>query len=75
MGLLDLFDNRDKRERMSYVLNLMAVAAADGHLEDEEWDLILNIAARHGVTPEEFARILSPPRAFLSLPRLPWLAR
>lgn len=68
MSLLDLFDSRDKRERMSYVLNLWAVAAADGHLEDEERDLIFNIASRHGVTREELIRILQRPESISFTP-------
>ncbi|MGC8865791.1 MAG: TerB family tellurite resistance protein [Bacteroidales bacterium] len=68
MSLLDYFDSRDKRERMSYVLNLWAVAAADGHLEDEERDLIFHIAARHGITSEEFKRILTRPESISFTP-------
>lgn len=68
MSILDLFDSRDKRERMSYVLNLWVVAAADGHLEDEERDLIFNIASRHGVTREELIRILQRPESISFTP-------
>ncbi len=68
MSLLDYFDSRDKKERMSYVLNLFAVAAADGHIDSSEQEIIFNIAARHGLTTAELERILKRPESISFTP-------
>lgn len=63
MNLLEYFDSRDKKERMFHILNLLAVAAADGHIDDSEMDIIFKIASRHGLTPAELERIVKRPES------------
>jgi len=49
MGLFGLFGSKMKRELLdSHLKNLWEVAMSDGHVDDEEVDLLYKIARRHG---------------------------
>lgn len=62
-------NNREKSKDFSHIKNLLAIAAADGNVDDDEKKLIFNIAARAGLTPEELKSIfLNPDRIDLVLP-------
>lgn len=61
MKLLELFDSRDKKKRMSHIRNLVALACADGSLDKSEMDLITKIGIRGGLEPNELERIFSRP--------------
>lgn len=61
MGFWDIFDSRDKKERLSHIKNLLALACADGHLTKDEVSLIFRIGVNAGLTPEELNRILERP--------------
>lgn len=61
MNLLELFDSRDKKKRLSHIRNLLALACADGSIEKSELDLIFRIGARAGLTPNELQRIMERP--------------
>jgi uncharacterized tellurite resistance protein B-like protein len=61
MGLFDLFDSKEKKRRMSHMLNLITVACADGKLEQSEIDIILQIGTRLGVSADELRRIIERP--------------
>jgi uncharacterized tellurite resistance protein B-like protein len=61
MGLLSIFDSKDKKNRMSHMLNLLAVACADGKFEKSEIDLFLQIGKRVGVTEGELRRVIENP--------------
>jgi len=63
MGILDLFDSRDKKKRLSHIKNLIALASADGHVDDEELALIFKIGSEIGLTREELNRIISRPES------------
>jgi len=61
MALLDLFDGRDKKKRLSHVRNLLALAASDGNLDQNEFKLIVGLAATTGVSESDFRRAISRP--------------
>jgi hypothetical protein len=61
MNLLELFDSRDKKKRLSHIRNLIALACADGSLEKVELDLIFQIGIKSGLTQDELKRIFARP--------------
>jgi hypothetical protein len=63
MGLFNIFDGAEKKKRMSHMLNLLAVACADGVLEQSEIDLILHIGNRLGVDASELRRVIEKPQS------------
>ena len=46
MGLFDIFRSENKDARLAYLRQLIKVAKADGHLVEEEYNFIKNVAAR-----------------------------
>lgn len=72
MGLLELFNNYDKKKRRSHFKNLFAVARADGVVCREEMDLVIALAEKFQMTPGEATRILrDPDGGGLVLPKTP----
>lgn len=63
MKLLELFDSRDKKKRMSHIKNLLALAFADGHFDDNERDLITRIGINSGLKLDEVDRIFNRPES------------
>lgn len=63
MTLLDLFDSRDKKKRLSHIRNLIALASADGHLDEVELKLISRISWKVGLSTNEFERIIKRPNS------------
>lgn len=61
MGLQELFESFDKKKRKSHFKNLIAVALADGHLDDAEMELILHLANKCYMTPDEVKRVIERP--------------
>jgi len=61
MGLFDIFDSKEKKKRLSHMFNLLAVACADGVLEQAEIDLILQIGKRMDVSHDELKRVIERP--------------
>ena len=61
MGLFDIFDGKEKKKRLSHMFNLLAVACADGVLEQAEIDLILQIGKRMDVSYDELKRVIERP--------------
>ncbi len=55
------FDSEEIKIRKSHLLNLIILALSDGKLDTSELDLLITIAARWGVTPNEFNDILKNP--------------
>ena len=68
MKLLELFDSRDKKKRLSHIRNLVGLACADGKLEKSELDLIFHIGIKGGLTPDELNRIVERPDSILFAP-------
>ncbi len=63
MVLLDLFDSRDKKKRLSHIRNLIALASSDGQLDESELKLIAQISTKVGLSPNELDRILKRPNS------------
>lgn len=63
MALLDLFDSRDKKKRLSHLRNLVALAASDGEIDKNELDLIFKIGSRAGLSENELVRIIKRPES------------
>ncbi len=62
---MDIFSNifgSDKDGvRRSHVKNLISIALADGHLSDDEWELLVYLASRLGMVEEEIKAIKENP--------------
>lgn len=62
MGFLSsLFGNNEKANRQSHIMNLLALACADGELDESEVEVICNVAARIGLSKDEFDEIIDKP--------------
>ena len=68
MSFIDLFKSRESREKLSHFKNLVAVAFADGKLEDNEMAALATVMARDGLTPSDFERCIKNPRGIKFLP-------
>jgi uncharacterized tellurite resistance protein B-like protein len=57
MDLLRIFITDKEGIRRSHIKNLVTIAMADGHLDTEEWNLLLMIAQHLGMEEEEIKNI------------------
>ena len=60
---LHFFDSLEEKRRLSHIKNLIALAAADGHVDDCEVDFIAEVGARMGIKDEEVKRIFKHPES------------
>lgn len=49
--------------RRSHIKNLISIALSDGHLSDDEWELLVYLASRLGMEEEEIKAIKENPDA------------
>ena len=68
MSFIDLFKFRESREKLSHLKNLVAVAFADGKLEDNEMAALATVMARDGLTPSDLERCIKKPKGIKFLP-------
>jgi uncharacterized tellurite resistance protein B-like protein len=68
MNLLDIFKNDQEGVRRSYMKNLITVAMADGHLSEEEWEMLKALARVMGITEEEIISIREHPETVKFIP-------
>ncbi len=61
MGLQELFESFDKKKRKSHFKNLLAMAMADGKLDNIEFDFIMQLAQKCYMSQEEIKRVLDSP--------------
>lgn len=54
-------DNAQDNQRLGQLKNLVMLAAADGHLTDSELAVLLAVASRENITPEEFNKVIDDP--------------
>jgi uncharacterized tellurite resistance protein B-like protein len=57
MGIFDLFKSKNEDSRKSYLIELIKVAKADGHLEKREYNLIMKIGEKLNCPPEEIEEL------------------
>lgn len=70
MSLLNIFKSDKDGVRRSHVKNLICVALADGHLDSDEWDLLVVISKVMGVTEDEIQVIkLNPEKVQFQPPK------
>lgn len=68
MSFIDLFKSHESREKLSHLKNLVAVAFADGKLEDNEMAALAAVMARDGLTPSDLERCIKKPKGIKFLP-------
>lgn len=54
-------DINKNQQRLGQLKNLVMLAAADGHLTDSELAVVLAVASRESITPEEFDQVVDNP--------------
>lgn len=54
-------DNPQEQQRQGQLKNLVMLAAADGHVTDSEMAVLLAVASRENITPEEFNKVIDDP--------------
>ena len=57
------FDSADRKQRLSHAKALMELAAADGHVDDTEIDVITEVGLRIGLTDEDIRRLIKHPES------------
>ena len=62
MSFIDFFKSRKSREKLSHLKSLMAVAFADGKLEDNEMASIAIVMEREGLTSSDLERCINNPK-------------
>lgn len=63
MGFQELFESFDKKKRKSHFKNLLAVAMADGNLDNVEFEYIMQLADKCYMTRDEVKRVIDFPEA------------
>ncbi len=56
-----IINNPQECQRLGQLKNLVMLAAADGHLTDSEMAVLLAVASRENITPEEFNHVIDDP--------------
>lgn len=56
------FESKDAKIRKSHIRDLIALAAADGHIDKEEMEFVSIAAAGWGITTKEFEEIFRNPQ-------------
>ena len=54
-------DNPQEQQRLGQLKNLVMLAAADGRVTDSEMAVLLAVASRENLTPEEFNKVIDDP--------------
>ena len=63
MNILEIFDGRDKEERLSHIRNLIVLSLRDDTPSKEEFEIIKNVGTRIGLTETDLKRILERPES------------
>ncbi len=59
MSFTDIFKSREERARLSHLKSLIAMAAADGHVDNTELAAIALIAKKEGMSNKDIKRCLT----------------
>ena len=62
MSFFDLFKSREEREKLSHLKNLVAVAFADGKLEQNEMAALAVVMETRGINPDYLERCIKNPK-------------
>ena len=54
-------ENKTEQQRLGQLKNLVMLAAADGRVTDSEMAVLLAVASRENITPEEFNKVIDDP--------------
>ena len=68
MDLMKIFKSDTNGIRRSHVKNLVTVAMADGQVDKEEWNLLVSIAERLGMSEDEITGIRNNPDSVQFVP-------
>jgi len=68
MSFFDLFKSQESRESLSHLKNLVAVAFADGRLEENEMAAIATVMSREGLSKSDFERCVKNPKGIKFIP-------
>lgn len=68
MDLSNIFKSDEDGVRRSHLKNLVAVALADGKLTDDEWELLVYLASRLGISEDEINTIKNNPDSVQFIP-------
>jgi prepilin-type processing-associated H-X9-DG protein len=68
MDLMKIFKSDKDGIRRSHVKNLVTVAMADGHVGTDEWELLIGIAQRLGMSEAEITEIRNNPEGVNFVP-------
>jgi uncharacterized tellurite resistance protein B-like protein len=63
MSILEIFDGRDKKERLSHMRNLIVLSLSDNTPSREEFEIITKVGARIGLEEADLKRILERPES------------
>lgn len=56
-------NNSQENQRLGQLKNLVMLAAADGNFTDSELAVLLAVASRENITPEEFDKVIDNPES------------
>ena len=68
MSFIDLFKSRESCEKLSHLKNLVAVAFADGKLEDNEMAALATVMARDDLTPSDLEKYIKETLSDIKIP-------
>ena len=57
----DNINNPQEQQRLGQLKNLVMLAAADGRLTDSEMAVLVAVASRENITPEQFNEVIDDP--------------
>ena len=58
-------NNAQEQQRLGQLKNLVMLAAADGKVTDSELAVLLAVASRENITPDEFNRVMEDPDSII----------
>lgn len=67
--MFSFFDSEETKRLKSHILNLGALAKADGHLDESEMNFIIGVGRKHGLKPDDVRTLVqNATKEQLSLP-------
>ena len=61
MEMNEKINNPQEQQRLGQLKNLVMLAAADGQVTDSELAVLVAVASRENITPDEFNRVIEDP--------------